>query len=336
MPSRYFVTGATGFIGGRVARQLREAGHDVVAIARQPARAQDLVAQGIQVVPGDVTEKESLRAPMTGVDGVFHLAGWYQVGVRDKTPGQRINVDGTRNVLEVMRDLHVPKGVYTSTLAINSDTHGQVVDETYAYHGPWLSEYDRTKWVAHYQVAEPMIQQGLPLVIVQPGGVYGPGDNSPQGQLFRQYLRRKLPMVPRGAALCWAHVEDTARGHLLAMQRGTPGQSYIIAGPPATIQDVLELAERITGVLAPRIHPSPALVKAVAAIVGLIERIAPVPDTLSSEYLRVAAGVTYLGSNAKAKRELGFDPRPLEVGLRETLEYELQRMRNPSAVPAVS
>jgi nucleoside-diphosphate-sugar epimerase len=143
-------------------------------------------------------------------------------------------------------------------------------------------------------------------------------------------------MVPRGAALCWAHVEDTARGHLLAMQRGTPGQSYIIAGPPATIQDVLELAERITGVLAPRIHPSPALVKAVAAIVGLIERIAPVPDTLSSEYLRVAAGVTYLGSNAKAKRELGFDPRPLEVGLRETLEYELQRMRNPSAVPAVS
>jgi nucleoside-diphosphate-sugar epimerase len=336
MPSRYFVTGATGFIGGRVARQLREAGHDVVAIARQPARAQDLVAQGIQVVPGDVTEKESLRAPMTGVDGVFHLAGWYQVGVRDKTPGQRINVDGTRNVLEVMRDLHVPKGVYTSTLAINSDTHGQVVDETYAYHGPWLSEYDRTKWVAHYQVAEPMMQQGLPLVIVQPGGVYGPGDNSPQGQLFRQYLRRKLPMVPRGAALCWAHVEDTARGHLLAMQRGTPGQSYIIAGPPATIQDVLELAERITGVLAPRIHPSPALVKAVAAIVGLIERIAPVPDTLSSEYLRVAAGVTYLGSNAKAKRELGFDPRPLEVGLRETLEYELQRMRNPSAVPAVS
>lgn len=336
MANRYFVTGATGFIGGRVARQLREAGHEVVAIARQPGRAMDLSALGVEVVPGDVTDKETLRAPMSGVDGVFHLAGWYQVGVRDKSPGQRINVDGTRNVLEMMRDLKIPKGVYTSTLAVNSDTHGRVVDEMYEYHGPWLSEYDRTKWVAHYQVAEPMIQQGLPLVIVQPGGVYGPGDNSPQGQLFRQYLRRNLPMVPRGAALCWAHVEDTARGHLQAMQRGVAGQSYIIAGPPATIQEVLQLAQRITGVPAPRIHPSPALVKAVAALMGLLERVVPVPDNYSSEYLRVAAGATYLGSNAKAKRELGFDPRPLEVGLRETLEYELARMRAGGPVPAAS
>jgi nucleoside-diphosphate-sugar epimerase len=336
MPSKYFVTGATGFIGGQVARQLREAGHEVVAIARQPARAQDLVGLGVQVVPGDVTDKESLRAPMTGVDGVFHLAGWYQVGVRDKTPGRSINIDGTRNVLELMRDLHIARGVYTSTLAINGDTHGRLVDETYTFSGPWLSEYDRTKWVAHYEVAEPMIQQGLPLTIVQPGGVYGPGDNSPQGQLLRQYLQRKLPMVPRGAALCWAHVEDTARGHLLAMQRGVPGQSYILAGPPSTIQGVLELAERITGVPAPRLHPAPGLVKAVATIMGVVERIAPVPDTMSAEYLRVAAGATYLGSNAKAKRELGYDPRPIEVGLRETLEYEIQRMRGRTPVAAVS
>jgi nucleoside-diphosphate-sugar epimerase len=336
MPSKYFVTGATGFIGGRVARQLREAGHDVVAIARQPERARDLGALGIQVVPGDVTDRASLRAPMSGVDGVFHLAGWYQVGVRDKSPGQRINIEGTRNVLQVMRDLQIPRGVYTSTLAVNSDTHGRIVDETYEYHGPWLSEYDRSKWVAHYEIAEPMIQQGLPLIIVQPGGVYGPGDNSPQGQLFRQYLHRKLPMVPRGAAFCWAHVEDTARGHLLAMQRGVPGQSYIIAGQPASIQEVLQFAERTTGVPAPRLHPSPALVKGVAVLMGIVERVVPVPDTFSAEYLRVAAGATYLGSNARARRELGFDPRPLEVGLREVLEYELARMHAGGPVPAIS
>ncbi|MBV9578862.1 MAG: NAD-dependent epimerase/dehydratase family protein, partial [Chloroflexi bacterium] len=224
---KYFVTGATGFIGGRLVHQLREAGHQVVAIARQPARAQDLTALGVQVVPGDVTDKVSLRAPMTGVDGVFHLAGWYQVGVRDKTPARAINVDGTRNVLEVMRELGIPKGVYTSTLAVNGDTHGRVVDETYEHDGPWLSEYDHTKWEAHYEVALPMMRQGLPLVIVQPGGVYGPGDNSPQGELLRQYLRRKLPMVPRGSALCWGHVDDTAAGHALAMERGATGQSYI-------------------------------------------------------------------------------------------------------------
>jgi nucleoside-diphosphate-sugar epimerase len=268
---------------------------------------------------------------MRGVDGIFHLAGWYQVGVRDKTPGWQINVEGTRNVLEVMRELDIPKGVYTSTLAINSDTHGRVVDESYVFHGPWLSEYERTKWVAHYEVAEPMIRAGLPLVIVEPGAVYGPGDPSPQGQLLRQYLQRKLPMVPRGAALCWAHVEDTAAGHVLAMQRGAVGQSYIIAGPPATIQAVLALAERLTGVPAPRLHPDPRLVKAVAAAMRVVERVVPVPDTYSAEYLRVAAGATYLGSNARARRELGFQPRSLEEGLPETLAYELARLRGALA-----
>lgn len=325
--AKYLVTGATGFIGGQVARQLVQSGHDVVAIARQPARATELSALGIQVVGGDITDRDSLRAPMTGVDGVFHLAGWYQVGVRDKSPGQKINVDGTRNVLETMRDLQIPRGVYTSTLAVNGDTHGRVVDESYRFNGPFLSEYDRTKWAAHYEVAEPMMRAGLPLIVVQPGGVYGPGDNSPQGQMFRQYLQRKLPMVPRGAALCWAHVADTARGHLLAMERGTPGECYIIAGPPASIISVLQLAERITGVPAPRMQPSPALVKAVAAVMGLVEQVVPVPETMSGEYLRVAAGATYLGSNEKAKRELAYDPRPIEDGLRETLEYELAALR---------
>src|SRR5262249_21366487 len=141
---------------------------------------------GARVVAGDVTDRESLVAPMTGVDGVFHLAGWYGIGVRDPTPAQRINVDGTRNVLSVMQQLEIPRGVYTSTLAVNGDTHGQIVDERYYSGGPWLSEYDRTKWVAHYEVAEPMMRSGLPLVIVQPGGVYGPGDASPQGQMLRQ------------------------------------------------------------------------------------------------------------------------------------------------------
>ena len=165
---KYFLTGATGFIGGRVARQLREAGHDVVAVVRDPARARDLADLGIAIPRGDVTDKESMRAPMTGVDGVFHIAGWYRVGVRDKSDGEKINIQGTRNVLELVRELSIPKAVYTSTLAVNSDTHGWLVDETYRYDGPHLSEYDRTKWAAH-RLAEQFIAAGLPLVIVQPG-----------------------------------------------------------------------------------------------------------------------------------------------------------------------
>src|SRR5579859_2597916 len=110
---KYYVTGATGFIGGRVARQLISAGHTVIAPVRAPTKAQDLVELGINVVKGDVTDKESMRASMTGVNGVFHIAGWYKVGVKDKNVGMSINVDGTRNVLQLMQELNIPKGVYT-------------------------------------------------------------------------------------------------------------------------------------------------------------------------------------------------------------------------------
>ena len=322
----YFVTGATGFIGGRLVRQLRTAGHEVRALVRSPSKASDLAGLGVSLHPGDITDKDSLRAPMAGVDGVFHLAAWYKLGAKAsaRRDAERINVQGTRHVLELMRELRIPKGVYTSTVAVFSDTHGWVGDESYRHDGPWLSEYDRTKWAAHYQVAAPMIRDGLPLVIVQPGVVYGPGDPSAIGAMLRQYLQRTLPAVPKGTAYCWGHVDDTARGHVRAMERGRPGETYILAGPPHTLEEALELAEQITGVRAPRLRPSGRMLRAAAAVAGLIERVVPLPETYSAETLRVAAGVTYLASSDKAKRELGFTVRPLEEGLRETLEHEMQ------------
>ena len=242
---KYFVTGATGFIGGRLVRQLRAAGHEVRALVRTPSKAPDLAGLGVSLHPGDITDKESMRAAMRGSDGVFHLAAWYRIGARpgERRLAERINVQGTRNVLELIGDLGVPKGVYTSTLAVFGDTEGWVGDESYRHSGPWLSEYDRTKWRAHYEVAVPLIQAGLPLVIVQPGVVYGPGDPSVIGNLLRQYLRRTLPIRPHGAAFCWGHVDDTAHGHILAMDKGRAGQSYILAGPPHTLEEALEIAE---------------------------------------------------------------------------------------------
>ncbi len=132
---KYFVTGATGFIGGRVARQLLAAGHEVITLARTPSKAQELVALGVKVHTGDITGKESLRTPMTGFDGVFHIAAWYKVGARDKSQAETVNVGGTRNVLKMMKELGTPKGVYTSTLTVFSDTRGQMVDESYKYTG---------------------------------------------------------------------------------------------------------------------------------------------------------------------------------------------------------
>src|SRR5256712_1921992 len=314
---RYFVTGATGFIGTRLVRQLREAGHEVGAIARDPGKAGDLTKLGVWVQKGDITDKESLRGPMNGADGVFHLAAWYKIGEKDRSPGVRSNIEGTRNVLELMKELRIPKGVYTSTLAVFGDTKGQLVDESYRHDGPWLSEYDRTKWVAHYEVAEPMMKKGLPLVIVQPGVTYGPGDPSAMGITLREYLERKLRGVPKVSAYCWGHVEDTAAAHLLAMERGRAGESYIIAGEPKTLVDAVEMAERITGIPAPKMRPSPGFVRFLAAITR-------------SEMLRVSAGATYLGSNAKAKRELGLRHRPLEEGLRETLLAEMKTLAIPA------
>jgi len=317
---KYFVTGATGFIGGAVARQLAALGHSVVALARTPGKAQDLVKLGIAVAPGDATDRTSLRAPMTGADGVFHIAGWYKIGVRDTSPGQAINVEGTRNVLGVMKELGIAKGVYTSTLAVNGDTHGALVDESYrAPAGPWLSEYDRTKWTAHYQVAEPMIREGLPLVIVMPGLVYGPGDTGPFHDALKLYLKRQLPLTPKGTAFSWGHVDDIARAHILAMDKGKAGDEYIIAGPTHTLIDAMDLAERATGIPAPRIHPGPAMMRAMSAMMGVVGAVLPLPDSFTAESLRVAAGVTYIGSNAKAKREFGYDPRPLEAGLPQAL-----------------
>jgi len=171
-----------------------------------------------------------------------------------------------------------------------------------------------------------MIKAGLPLVIVLPGAVYGPGDTSLIGETFTQYLKGKLPMLPKQTTFCWSHVEDTARGHLLAMEKGTPGESYIIAGPCHTFEATFEIAATITDIPAPRLRIPPAAIKSMAALMGVIGKVVPLPPTYTAETLRVTAGATYTASNAKARRDLGFDPRPLDEGLRPTLLAEMERL----------
>lgn len=305
-------------------RLLRAKNHDVVALVRNPAKATDLSDIGITVAEGDVTEKESMREPMKDCDGVFHIAGWYKVGVRDKTPGQQINVKGTRNVLELMQELQIPKGVYTSTLAVNSDSHGELRDESFHFTGRHLSEYDRTKAMAH-AIADEFIRNGLPLVIVMPGLIYGPGDTSMSGNSMRSYLRKKLPMLPKQTAYSWAHVDDIVNAHWLAMDKGRTGETYIICGPPHTLEAAYHLAEKITGIKTP-LFVSPKLLSVSSAMAAVAEKLIPLPELYSAETLRVAAGHTYLGNNSKAMQELGYAPRPLETGLKETLLYEMKEM----------
>ncbi len=186
------------------------------------------------------------------------------------------------------------------------------------------------------EVAEPMMRTGLPLVVVQPGITYGPGDGSTVRQTFVQYLQGALRILPKRTAYCWAHVDDIAQGHVLAMEKGGTGQAYVIAGPPHTVIEAFEVAERITGIRAPRMHAGPALLRAAAGLMSLVERIAPVPAPLC---LRDPPGDGWRdvpGQQRKGGQGARFTARPLEEGLRETLRYEMRFLEMPPRRGAAS
>jgi nucleoside-diphosphate-sugar epimerase len=313
---RYAITGATGFVGGVLARQLRDAGHEVRALVRDPSRATGLADGGVELVPGDLDDAIALDRLCDGVDGLFHVAGWYKLGQRDPSVGDRVNVEGTRNALAAAQRAGVPRVVYTSTLAVNSDTEEQVVDETYRFTGHHLSVYDRTKAEAH-DIALDFVDQGLDVVIVQPGLVYGPGDTAQTGELIAQVARGKRPLAPKGGGVCWAHVDDVADGHVRAMERGRTGESYFLAGPRATLAEGLQKVADLAGTKGPIVLPT-RMVAATAAVMGALGKVVPVPPDFAAETMR-AGLATYYGTAAKAEKELDWHARPLEQGLRETV-----------------
>jgi nucleoside-diphosphate-sugar epimerase len=238
---------------------------------------------------------------------------------------ERVNVEGTRNVLEVARQLAIPRIVYTSTVGVFGDTRGRLVDETYYSHGPFLTEYDRTKWVAHYEVALPMIGAGLPLTIVMPGLIYGPGDTSAVRKTLTQLLRGRLFVTPKGVTFAWGYVEDIARGLRQAMDIGAVGESYLLTGPIHTFQDAFATAAKIAGRRQPPLHPPPFLMRGAAAVAGFVEQW-DFQFPYAAETLKLMAGTSWIGSSAKAQQQLGFRTRPLIEGLKHTVEHELRQL----------
>lgn len=319
---RLVITGATGFVGGALARRLLRDGHEVVALVRAPDRAGALAAGGAYLAQGDVGDARTVRSALEGADGLFHVAGWYKLGSRQPEEGMRVNVEGTRCVLGAAVAAGTPRVVYTSTLAVNGDTGGRVVDETYRFSGRHLSVYDETKAEAH-RIAEEMGAAGLPVVTVMPGLVYGPGDTSQAGALLRQVIRGRRPVVSSGGRVCWGYVDDVVDGHVRAFERGAQGESYMLAGPPASMAEGLRLAASIAGTPGPVVVPS-ASVRVGAAVSGLMGRVLPVPAILAEETQRSSLG-TYLGSPARAERELGWSCRALREGMTETVAAERAR-----------
>ncbi|HEX3609692.1 MAG TPA: NAD-dependent epimerase/dehydratase family protein [Solirubrobacterales bacterium] len=330
---KVFVTGGTGFIGGEVVRQLRARGDDVVCLVRTPEKGRKVAELGCQLVSGDLSDGEALRRGMEGCDALIHAAAMYEVGIPAKQhPAMyEANVRGTERVLQAALEAKVGKVVYVSTVGVFGNTHGKVVDESYEHPGrEFTSYYEETKLEAHKVAKRMMSEQGLPGVIVQPGGVYGPGDTSQLGDLLEQFLSGKMPLLPfPDLGICLTHVEDIAGGILLALDKGKAGETYVISGPATTMREAVGVVAGLSGRKAPkRALPTP-LMKAMTPIGPLVGRLMGQPPNLR-ELISSADGVTFWAGYEKATRELGYSPRGMEDGFRQTLEAD-DRFPSPVA-----
>ena len=316
-----FVTGGTGFIGRRVVRKLIERGHQVQALVRSQSGAAEMEAMGAQPVWGDITASESMHDAIRGSDAVFHLAAWYKIGAGDTRRAELINVQGTQNVLELAFNLKVPRILHTSTLAVYGDTHGAFPDESYVPPaGPFLTEYDRTKYLAHYQVALPLLKRGAPITILMPGSVYGPGDPSLVGQMMTFFYRGLFPVLPGPElTLTYAHVDDVAEGHILALEKGRAGEVYHLTGPALTLKEAVDLWAEVSGQRRPFFSIPSRFVKPLSPLVSALGNVLPLPEVVSPDTLAII-GATYLARPDKAIAELGWTRRPVELGFRETFE----------------
>ncbi len=322
---RVFLTGATGFIGGHVARLLRERGDEVVCLVRDREKATPLAALGCDLVEGDLSDEAKIRAGLEGCDAAVHGAAIYEVGI---PKGARramydANVLGTERVLRAALAAKTGKVVYISTVAAFGNTRGQVVDEGYEHPAAeFTSCYEETKYRAH-QVAKRMArEEGLPLVMVQPGGVYGPEDHSELGNTMNQFLKGRLPVLPfPDLGFNLVHVEDVAAGVLLALDKGAVGESYVLGGEITTMRGMIGTLAKVSGRRAPTKVMPTAVIKASAPFGRVIGPLLGFPPNMR-ELISSSDGVTFWAKDDKARADLGYSPRGLEQGLRDMLEAE--------------
>ncbi|HKT84198.1 MAG TPA: NAD-dependent epimerase/dehydratase family protein [Solirubrobacterales bacterium] len=322
---KVFVTGGTGFIGGEVVRQLRARGDEVACLVRTPGKASKLSELGCELVEGDLTDAEAMRAGMAGCDGLVHAAAMYEVGIPAKQhPAMyEANVRGSELVLRAAQEAKVGKIVYVSTVGVFGNTHGKTVDESYENPGKeFTSYYEETKLEGHRIARRMMAEEGLPCVIVQPGGVYGPGDESQIADLLKEFFAGRLFMLPfPELGICLSHVEDIAGGILLGLDKGKIGETYVISGPETTMREAIETIAAVSGRKAPKRDMPTGLMKALTPIGPVVGKLIGQPPNLR-ELISSADGVTFWASYEKAGRELGYAPRGIEEGIRQTLEQD--------------
>ncbi|MGC9972375.1 MAG: hopanoid-associated sugar epimerase [Bryobacteraceae bacterium] len=312
------VTGATGFVGWHVARRLIERGHRVRALVRASGKLREIEAE---TATGDLRDPESLKRAAAGCGLVFHVAADYRLWVRDPREMYRSNVDGTRNLLEAARAAGVERVVYTSTVGcIGIPEGGEGNEETPVSLADMTGPYKRSKFLAE-EVALRFAAEGLPVVIVNPTAPVGDHDSkpTPTGKIIVDFMEGGMPAYI-DTGLNVVDVRDVAEGHLLALERGKPGERYILGCQNLTLQEILTRLARICGREAPSWRIPYAVAYAAALLSTGWARITGRAPRAPLDAVRMARKKMF-ASHGKAARELGFSPGPVDEALERAVGW---------------
>jgi dihydroflavonol-4-reductase len=311
------VTGGSGVVGSAVVRHLVEAGHEVRALARSGESERRLRDLGAEPVPGDILDGTSVHHLVEDCQWVFHVAGVNELCPRNPELMWTVNVDGTRIVLDACAGAGVERMIHTSSAVVIGETSGTIATETSSHRGHFLSEYERSKWEAE-RIA---LRRTHPfeVVAVNPSSVQGPGRVTGTGALFLAAARGRLPFAIE-ATFSIVDIDDCARGHLLAAERGEPWQRYLLSGATLTTRQVFSKLGALTGRRWRPWYVRSEVLKAIAPAVDVAFRLVGGQSPLCAESARVlTAGSRYDGSLAAT--ELGLHYTAVDETLRRTLEW---------------
>lgn len=317
------VTGATGFLGSAIARELLKDGRKVRVLVRQGTDTENIDGLDLEVATGDLRDTTSLQKALEGCDVLYHTAAYYSLWDKDKRLSYDINVEGTRNILQAAQDLNLQKVVYTSTVGcIGLLPDKKPSNEQTPFNPATLcNDYKQSKYQAE-QVAHEFHQKGLPVVIVNPSTPVGPRDikPTPTGKIILDFLNRKMPAY-LDTGLNLIDVTDCARGHILAEQKGVPGERYILGNRNMSLKEILLTLEKITGLKAPAVQ-MPYWVAYAAGWVceNLSDHLTKTAPAVPLAGVRMAKYFMYFDSS-KAVRELGLPQNPIENALEEAVQW---------------
>lgn len=316
---RAFVTGGTGLIGSHIVDALLARGWEVAVLSRDPSRAQAHAARGVRVVRGDI-RRPDFGNELAGIDVLFHCAAWFEVGARDREGVSDVNVNGTANVLALARKELVPRIVYTSTAGLFPGSQASPATEASPPRAAVDDPYVVSKLEAHELVVREM-RSGLPVTIVAPGGVFGPRDTSQFAQSLALLVQGRLRTLPSGFGMnTFTHAADVAEGQLLAATVGRAGEMYFLADRVMSMYEFLEAAARAADVEPPRRRVPMGLARLAARASALRSRRSGPAPMITRAALDLAALDVVIDSS-KARREVGWSPRPFEERLKETMAW---------------